>query len=249
MKTLSVKQILLSFGLIIVFALGIGVFSARAGNIRITMTDGTSVEAPYFWEESGQIVFNVAGGRAGIPKEQVVSIKEVLETRAFDPHVMTGTPQRVSTNPQETQLRELIAANLPVNSTREQLSSEDCARLLQPADAAKHRELSKETTYMPLFTQRGEYNQVVRGPGGSPLLIVQSVLSSRSNLVRYGFELVLYDEEGKVLHRKDCQVSELKIEPASLRKIGIRGEKFYSVVAMVEPDARIKRYELMAGKR
>ena len=58
------------------------------GLLRINMGDGSSIEVPYFWEESGEVKFEFAGGVVGIPKTQVTSIQEILTAKEFDPEVL-----------------------------------------------------------------------------------------------------------------------------------------------------------------
>ena len=59
--------------------------TALGGPLRINLSNGTSIEVPYYWEEGGEIKFEMPGGVAGIPKAYVTSVQEIIAMREFDP--------------------------------------------------------------------------------------------------------------------------------------------------------------------
>lgn len=249
MNSTSVKCFLYLSGIVFLFVMAIGIPPALSGTLRITMADGTFVDAPYFWEEEGQVKFDIPGGVAGIPKEQVISIQEVLDARAFDPEVIATNRSGSGPSPNDSQLHDLISNQIPSNSAGEKLGAEEGSRLIQEGNLKKKtsNELG-DRTYGPVFKQRGDFSELVRVQGNQVVLVMRNVLSSPANLNNYKFLVVLYDSEGNILQRKPCEVSELKIDQGQLKKLGIR-EKFYSVAATVSPDSKIARYELTAVKQ
>ncbi len=81
------KKILVMAGLAVLLLVS---WSAAGwcGPMKLVMTDGTSVEVPYYWVSGGEYRFDIPGGVAGIPRAQVASIQEILQAKEFDPEVL-----------------------------------------------------------------------------------------------------------------------------------------------------------------
>ncbi|MGD9504229.1 MAG: hypothetical protein AB7W37_04935 [Syntrophobacteraceae bacterium] len=249
MKSIFVKHFLYRSTIVFFMVLAVGAGTAWSGGLRITMRDGTTVDAPYFWEEGGQVKFDVPGGVAGIPKDQVASIQEVLDSKAFDPQVLAENRSAVVASPMDSELRGLISAQLPSSPSRK-LDSEEASQMLREENLTKKGQIGESIgkTYAPAFKQHGDFNELVRYQGDQLALLMRSILSSQFNLTSYNFMMVFYDAEGNILQRKACDVKELHIDAKELKKLGVR-EKFYSVSTMVLPDPKIARYELTAMKQ
>jgi hypothetical protein len=83
------------------------------GPLRINLSNGTSLEVPYYWEENGEIKFEMPGGVAGIPKAYVTSVQEIVTMREFDPEVLVESNSESSTNNREQTLLELAEKQNP----------------------------------------------------------------------------------------------------------------------------------------
>ena len=77
MERCMLKNLAKGVGFGICFTLVLGVPSGWAGSLRLKMTDGNALEVPYYWEERGEVKFEVPGGVAGVPKAQIASVQEV----------------------------------------------------------------------------------------------------------------------------------------------------------------------------
>ena len=64
MKRSLGRVFLRSVGFGICFVLILGTPLTWGGSLRLKMTDGTSVEVPYYWEEGGEVKFEIPGGVA-----------------------------------------------------------------------------------------------------------------------------------------------------------------------------------------
>ncbi len=253
MKSLSVKQFLCFPVLFLIFLSVTGAPKpVWGGNLKITMSDGTAIVASYFWEENGQIKFDVPGGTAGIPKSQVASIQEIVQEKEFEPEALTGDDKdAVNISSDETQLRKIIQSALaetPEPANRRLLTPEETTQLRQEHGGTGGAGGTVARFYGPMFNQHGNFSEMVQLSGNGTALVMRDVLSSSAKLGDYSFLLTLFDGDGKVLEKKSCEVSEIKIDSKILKSMGIR-EKLYLVAAIVNPDTKIKRFEISAVKR
>lgn len=221
---------------------------AWGGSMRITMTDGKTVDVPYYWEESGEIKFELTGGIAGFPRSQVASIQEVLTSKEFDPEVLLESPDSDSNSSQGAALKDLVNSKSPANMQEKVLPSEEGLKLLALTEGAKKPRGATDRVYAPRFKVEGNFAEAVRSNGDKAVLVMRNILSSRVNLKDYGFTLNLYDADGNVLQKKPCEVYELDIDQKTLKNMEIRG-RLFSVVATVEPNMKIKRYDITAAQR
>lgn len=223
---------------------GLGPEAAMGGNLRITMNDGTSLEVPFYWEENGEVRFETPGGVAGVPKNQVASVQEIVLFNDYDPEVLAEPPKNKATPVVEKMVQELVQAKLPTRPDYQQLSPEESQRLLEMADGRSNSRREKVST--PLFTIEWDLTEMVRADNNEVLLLVRQLLSSRADLRGHSFKLTLYDGEGNVLLNKPCEVIELNVDKKTLRKMNIKGNIF-AVSGTIKPDSRIKHYEITAA--
>jgi hypothetical protein len=249
MKLRLVTVALNSLTLFLLFFLAILPSSAWSGLLRINMSDGSSIEVPYFWEENGEVKFEFAGGVAGIPKGQVASIQEILAAKEFDPEVLLEAPKEATEVDHAKKLQDFLANQLPSVPAYEKLNPDQSMEVLQSESLTKRRAgSSNEVLFGPLFNLETSTAELVRIRGGGVLLVMQNVLSSRADLRHHAFTLVAYDAEGNVLQRKPCEVQELTIDRKTQRNLEIPGHIF-SVTATVRPDPKIKRFEIVSARR
>jgi len=213
------------------------------------MTDGTSVEVPYFWEEKGEIKFELPGGVAGVPKSQVASIQEIIAAREFDPEVLVEGQTSSGSGDQRRILEELVASNAPAKRG-EKLSPEESLKALGSGESGTEgTQASSERIHGPKFNLEGDFAELVRMQASDGLMLVmQNVLSSRTDLRNQDFIISLYDGEGNLLQKKPCEVYELEVDQRTIKKIGASG-RLFTVMASVKPDSKIKRYEITAAHR
>jgi len=248
MKLRAMCQILCFVGMLLFLILGANAPTAQSGTLRINLTDGSSIEVPYYWEEDGQIKFDIPGGVAGIPRSQVSSVQEVVAAQMFDPEALMEQGDDRTKKDQQRALEELIADKVPSSPYYEKLSPEESMRLLKVSGLAA-RSASKERVHGPMFDRMHDFGELVRMKSGSGLMMVmQNVITSRSDLGSQNFTLALYDAQGKVLQKIPCEVYELTTDPKVLKELGTQGHVF-SVVATVKPDPKISRYEIITAKR
>lgn len=220
--------------------------NAWGGSLRITMNDGTFVDVPYYWEEGGDIKFEIAGGVAGVPKSQVASINEVITAGEFDPEVLVESTEGIRGAEERKRLQDLIVNKVPLFESAEKLSTEESLQLLRLRESAvKESGVQSERIYAPLFNLEEEFAELVRPREGSTMLVIRNILSSRTDLKNQRFTAAFYDGEGNLLQKKPCEVQELDVDQKTLRKMGMRG-RLFSVTASVRPDPNIKRYEITA---
>lgn len=231
----------LSFSLLVVCA------SAGEQKLRINLTDGKSIEVPYYWEENGEVKFEVAGGILGFPKAQISSIQEILTAKEFDPEVLIEVPLDASAAESEKRLKDFLAKQLPPMPNYETLSPEQGIQILQTESLSKRSpETPQEVVKGPLFNRKTGFSDLVRVRGGGVLLVMQNVFSSRSDLKDQAFTLVVYDGEGNVLQRKACEIHKIEIDRKDKKKYDLPGHLF-TVIATIKPDPRIKRFEIVSA--
>ncbi len=217
---------------------------ALGGPLRINLSNGTSIEVPYYWEESGEIKFEMPGGVAGIPKAYVSSIQEIITTREFDPEVMVESGAGGSTGEKEKVLRELVTKKNSASSGAEKMTPEESITLLNKI-GARNVPGSSERIHGPTFANQGDFTDLVRLRGNELMLVMQNVVTSRDQLKNRKFMLTLFDAEGNTLQKQPCDVYEVNVDSKTLKKLGIRGILF-SIIATIKPDSRISRYEITA---
>lgn len=220
------------------------------GSLRINMNDGRSLEVPYYWEEGGEVKFEIGGGVVGVPKEQVGSVQEILASREFDPEVLAAPPSDKTPSEHQKMLREIVAAKSPGGAEYQKLTAEEGSRLLRLSSVRRMEAAGtgEEQFVSPNYNVEGDYAELAKTAGNGVMLVLRNVLSSRSDLRNQSFTLTLFDGEGKVLLRKPCEVKLLDVDQKTLRKMEIRGG-LYSVMATVKPDSSIKHYEITSTTR
>lgn len=242
------RTLFLKSAVVAVFLL-FAIAPAWSGFLRINMNDGSSVEVPYYWEEAGQIKFEIPGGVAGVPKGQVSSVQEVLAAKEFDPEVLLEAPKDKVTQDQQRMLEAIVSSKTSPGNAYQKVSDEESRRLLKLAGVRQMTATRpEEQIFGPNYKVEGDYAELVRTESGGVMLLLRKVLSSRSDLHNQSFQLTLYDGEGSVLLRKPCQVQMLDVDPKDLRKMEIRGN-LYAVTGTVSPDPSIKRYEITSVSR
>ena len=116
--------------------LGLSGSWAWGGSLRLKMTDGTALEVNYYWEEGGELKFEIPGGIAGVPKVQVASVQEVVVNREFDPETLAERSEAEGASAQLRMLRELLSASSSAAQTGERLTPEESLELLRGGRAA-----------------------------------------------------------------------------------------------------------------
>ncbi len=217
------------------------------GPLRINLSNGTSIEVPYYWEEGGEIKFEMPGGVAGISKAYVTSVQEIIAMREFDPEVMVEYNSANSGNEREKMLAELVEKETPTPPDFEKIGPEKSIVLLDNL-AVKQSSQQTEQIHGPMFSKQGDFTDLVRLKGNGLLLVMQNILSSRDALNDRQFLLTLYDSEGNVIQRKSCDVYKVEMDAKTMKKLGVRGHLF-SVMATIKPNPRISRYEISASGR
>jgi len=247
LRSLSRMIFLVTMGLCLV--LGMSGPGAWGGLLKINMNDGKSVEVPYYWEENGEVKFEFAGGVAGIPKGQVSSVQEIVETKEFDPEVLLEAPKDSTLADRRKKLQDFIAQQLPAKPNYEKLDAEQSLQVLQAESLTKRGGgAAHEAIHGPLFNLETGFSELVRVQGEGVLLVMQNVLSSRGDLRNQAFTLIVYDGDGNVLQKKPCEIHEIKLDRKEKKKYEIPGHLF-SVTATVKPDSKIKRFEIVYARR
>ncbi len=239
--------IFVGFGLL-VFLMLFAFSLARAASMKLHMADGTSLEVPYYWISGGEVRFDIAGGVAGIPRSQVVSVEEILEAREFDPAVILQSAQ--TTPGDQKQLIEKLVSD--------KVKGPPCG-VAEPEEALERYMSAAETVttavqggapvslFSVKFGVRKALPVMCNEPSG-PVLYFQDIVGGREDAKLPDFNLVLYDGEGKVLQKKQCEVYPLSLDSDSEKKLQLKG-KLFLVRAGVKPDSKIKRYEIaVVGK-
>jgi len=237
--------------MILVFAVTLtaGRPDASAGMLRINVNDGRSIEVPYYWEEHGEIKFEFAGGIAGVPKGQVSSIQEVLTAKEFDPEVLIEAPREggAGVDPGR-RFKDFIVKQLPHRPDHETLSPEEGLAILQAESLTRNGSKADDPVYGPLYNLEASFSELVRLRGQGVLLVLQNVLSSRTELKDQAFTLIAYDGEGHVLQRKPCEIHKIAIDRKEKKQYEIPGH-LYTLIATIKPDSRIKRFEIVSARK
>lgn len=227
---------------------GFGSPWAWGGPLRLKMTDGTALEVNYYWEEGGELKFEIPGGIAGVPKVQVASVQEVVVNREFDPEILAEKTEAEGAPAQLRMLRELVGASPSAVSTAERLTPEETLELLRAGRSGGEGPRAKRKVQGALYDVQADFSELVRIPGAGVMIEMRKVVTSRNDLKRNGFTLNLLDGEGNVIQRQACLVNELDVDRKSLRQMGLSG-RLFSLTASVRPDERIRRYEITADRR
>lgn len=221
--------------------------TAFGGPLRINLSNGTSLEVPYYWEENGEIKFEMPGGVAGIPKTSVRSVQEIIALREFDPEEMVESNSVDSANDREQILLELAEKQNPSSTRFEKIDPDESLALFDKM-SPKESSVPGERIYGPMFSKQGDFTELVRLKGNGLMLVMQNILTSRDELNDRRFSLVLYDSEGNILQTRPCDLYKLDVDPKTMKRLGIRG-KLFSVIATIKPDPRISRYEISSARR
>jgi hypothetical protein len=248
MERSILKNLARGVGFGLCFTLVLGVPSSWAGSLRLKMTDGTAMEVPYYWEEGGEVKFEVPGGVAGIPKVQVASVQEVVTSKEFDPEVLTESAELDGKTAQLKGLEALISESSSGSVLSEKLTPEESLQLLRESRGAAEGPRSAGKIHASLYEVEADFSEVVRTPGSGVMIEMRKVLSSRNDLRQNGFSLILYDGEGNLIQRQNCRVSEMDVDRKAMKQMGLRG-RIFSLMASVRPDERIKRYEITVDRR
>lgn len=223
---------------------------AQAGPMRITMTDGSSIQVPFFWELGDEIRFEIPGGQIGIPKSDVASVQEIVSAREYDPEVLLEPPQQSPVPSQDRALREFVEGKIPPSSQYHKVEGKEGLDLLSLAEKNKAGAPGQQAGRLrsPLFTVEADYAQLLRSDGGGTMLLIRNVVSSRQELKGRAFTLNVYDGEGNIMSRVPCEIREITADHKTLRDLAIKG-RIYSVEAMLKPDPNIKHYEIVTASR
>ncbi len=238
--TLKAVLWMLAAGMVIPFS------ASGEGALRITMTDGTSVQVSSFWEKGNEIRFDIPGGVAGIPKAQVASIQEIISAREFDPEVILEAKENTSSVERDKMLQSLLDSTAE-GAGGEQMDPKEGRKLLEGKGVKAEATRQAGEFVLPVFTTEKESARLVQN-GEELNLELRKVLSSQVDLRKYSFTMTLYDDSGNILQQKPCELIERDVDKKTLRKLNIRG-RLFDVVVMVKPDIQIKRYEITAAKR
>jgi len=229
------KKILVMAGLAVLLLVS---WSAAGwcGPMKLVMTDGTSVEVPYYWVSGGEYRFDIPGGVAGIPRAQVASIQEILQAKEFDPDVLMQNAAESSYRRPAPLIQNLIASKSP-GARCDLIDPEEGLKRLKEGSA---QEASADEPKI----QGRRFNlekslPVVCEEGGGPALVIQELLSSNSDVRGREFSLILYDSEGNVISRKACESIPSSTTRCPEEAPG-KGQ-VYLVVGGIKPDPKIKR--------
>jgi hypothetical protein len=230
--------------LAVIILLAATVPQVHAANLRIIMVDGTSLEVPYCWEEAGQIKFELAGGTAGIPRSSVASIQEIVTAGEFAPDVMVKSTASARATDKSKAIETIVEKQLPTKATYRTLTQEEIAQLMAARPQAELKDTTKELRiHSATVSQQADLTDLAQVQGNGAVLVMKQIMSTRDNVRTKRFTLNLYDAQGSIIERRPCEIVELSVDKKTLRQLGISGSLF-SVMAVVRPDAKIKRYEI-----
>jgi hypothetical protein len=221
--------------------------SAGAASMKLHMADGTSIEVPYYWISGEEIKFDIAGGVAGIPRSQVVSVEEILEAREFDPTVILESAQ-ATPGDQKQLIEKLVSEKVksPVRGVTETGEALEKYRSAAETGTTAGQGGKPVSLFSVKFGVQKALPVMCDEPSG-PVLYFQDIVGGRDEAKLPDFNLVLYDGEGKVLQKKQCEVYPLSLDNDLAKKLQLKG-KLFLVRAGVKPDSKIKRYEIAAGR-
>lgn len=253
MEYQSVKLILCFWSIALLMFLGVSVPYSWCGPVRITMEDGSSVEAPYYWEEGDQIKFDMGSGVVGIPRSQIASIREIIVTQEFDPDVLLQNSINTPDSGKGNVLEDEIATKIiPRMESYEALNPEEFNKLLAALQTAEkertkgQEEKTPRPILSPMLEQRDPFARLGRIRGEGDMLVLVNPIISQGDLEDQRFTLTLYDADGNVLRTKPCEVYKVDIDQVTLKRLNIKG-KVFTLVNVVEPDPQIARYEITAN--
>lgn len=218
----------------------------QAGEMRIKLTDGNTLQVPYCWEEQGLIKFEIPGGTVGIPKAQVASIEEVITSKPFSPDTMSQREEVYLKldEDQRQRLKNFIAEQTPKGDGFVTMNPEQVEQLLQKrAELSLAEQPEPIRIYSSSLERTGEIAEWVRLANGSAMLLLNNTVSSFEDLANRAITLSLFDGEGQRIKQVRCEIQPLKASLAKMKDLGISG-RLYALVAKVEPDPRVKRYEI-----
>lgn len=205
------------FAFATVFVVGMGNSTAFSGSLKIFMTDGTSIEVPYYWKQNGEYKFYTSGGVAGIPETQVASVQEILTSKALDPDALDSSRDATPTSP------------------------------AQAASAGKKKSSSAAGNKIsrPMFDFLKDDREVVGSEGGVPIVRLSNLLSSQTRFSpeKLKFRVILYDGDRNKVEARDCVVRKASPDEETVGGITPRGH-LYRVEATIKFDSRIKSYEI-----
>lgn len=235
---------------VVLAALLVPTGAVQAGEMRIKLSDGNTLQVPYCWEEQGLIKFEIPGGTVGIPKAQVASIEEVITSKPFSPDAMSQREEvYLKLNEEQRQrLKNFIAEQTPKGDGFVAMHPEQVEQLLHKRAELKLGEQPKPIRiYSSSIERTGEITEWVRLANGSTLLLVNNTVSAFEDLASRAITLSLFDGEGQRIKQVRCEIQPLKASLAKMKDLGISG-RLYALVAKVEPDPRVKRYEITATR-
>ncbi len=213
---------------------------AWAGPMKLKIADGKTIEVPYYWVEENEVRFDIAGGVAGIPRSQVVSVEEVLDSREFDPEVILQSAESFPAD-QQQYFREHILSAIPGPNCETTNTQQALDRFRAAAAPPAEKTVPVQT---PKYFIQKTLPEVCNLAGG-PSLFLQDIVGVKGEAKAPQFSLVLYDAEGTVLSRTACEVFPLSLNKNDQNKLKLSG-KLYLVRAEVKPNPSIKRYEILA---
>lgn len=221
---------------------------AWAAKIRITLTDGNRVEVPYCWEAKETVFFEIPGGVAGIPKNQVRSIQEIVAGSeiAYDTAASRIRTAVVAEPEQQKAWVGLLKEGPLAGAAAEPLTSEELAQILSTTVPSKEpREAVK--LYRTGYSPKGDLAQWMRVQKNGAVLIVKYLVNMQEDLQGRQFELILYDGHDRIVQKQPCWVQPVEVPEKLATKLGLQG-RLYAVVSTIKPDPEIRRYELAATR-
>lgn len=242
------RTILIILALAILMCFAAPVPPTHAANMRIIMVDGTSLEVPYCWEEAGQIRFEMAGGTAGIPKNNVRSIQEIVTAGEFAPEVMVKSTVSARATDKSKTLETIVEKQAPSKQNYRPLSGEEVSQLMAARPQVELKDTSKDVRiHTSTISQQADLTDMAQVQGNGNVLVMKQIMSTRDNVRSKRFSLNLYDAQGSLIEQRPCEIVELSVDKKTLRQLGISGSLF-SVMAVVRPDSKIKRYEITSAQ-
>ncbi len=216
---------------------------AMGGPIRLILSDGNTIEVPYYWVTDGEFKFDIPGGIAGVPRAQVAAIQEVLVAREFDPEVLVKNSAETTTPDQRQLIQDLVGTKATARCD-----------IANPEEGLKRLKTGQSETESEKPTIRGQKYHVEKtiasicDESGGPVVMIQELASSSSEFNARDFNLILYDSEGRVISKKPCEVYPLTLKQDDQKKLGVKG-RVYLIRASIKPNPAIKRYEIASAAR